>query len=317
MSTRIAVIGECMIEIRPQKKSDGYKDPVIGAEIAFGGDTLNCAAYLARQGIDVQYVTMLGDDPMSDWMLSQWRQEGIGCELVGIRKNAVPGLYMINVDSSGERSFKYWRNSSPARQLLDDPAESEKLFSRLREFEGIYLSGITLSLYAHECRQRLYKFLESYRANGGRVYFDNNYRPAQWPDVDEAQTAFETMYRLSDIALPTLDDEQLLFGDKTADAAMQRLQGWGIKEIVLKLGPQGCLIADDTGVASVTTEPVKKVVDTTAAGDSFNAGYLGARLRGATARDSAMNGNRIAAVVIQHRGAIIARDLFDGVFTST
>ena len=305
---KIAVIGECMIELRPDIAAAGYSHPTIDAQIAYGGDTLNVAVYLARQGIDVEYVTLLGDDPLSDWMMREWRSNGVGCELVRREKNGLPGMYWIDVDESGERSFHYWRTESPARRLINDDERRAWVFEQLRQFDSLYFSGISLSLYHKDARAKLFEFLAAYRQDGGQVYFDNNYRSRQWPEIEEARSAFETMYRMTDIALPTANDERQLFGDDNNDLVIERLRSWGIKEIVLKRGTNGSLVIDQSTTTHVPPLLVEEVVDTTAAGDSFNAGYLAARFGGAGPEDAAKNGSRLAAMVVQYRGAIVPRD---------
>lgn len=305
--SKIAVIGECMIELRPELAGAGYSKSTIDAQIAYGGDTLNVATYLARQDIDVEYVTVLGDDPLSDWMEEQWQSNGVGCRFVRREKRSLPGMYWINVDDSGERSFYYWRIESPARRLINDDKARSRVFEQLRQFEGLYFSGITLSLYHEDARAKLYEFLAAYRQNGGKVYFDNNYRARQWPEVAKAKQAFEAMYRLTDIALPTADDERELFGDGTNDEVVERLRSWGIREIVLKRGANGSHVADESSITHVPPQLVEEVVDTTAAGDSFNAGYLAARFDGAPPLEAAKRASALAALVVQHRGAIIPR----------
>ncbi|MFK8017531.1 MAG: sugar kinase [Gammaproteobacteria bacterium] len=309
MHNKIAVIGESMIEIKPGNENRGR---TFGAAVGYGGDTLNCSVYMSRLGTQVDYVTALGDDPLSDWLLEQWREEGIGCELVHREPGAVPGLYLIETDDTGERSFFYWRAQSPAREVFDVQERRDALFAKLREYPFVYLSGITLAIYSVDVRKRLFDFLADYRTAGGRVVFDNNYRPKQWPDVATAQAAYESIYRCCDIALPTFDDEQDLFGDESPADALARMQNYGVKEIALKLGPGGCLIANDVAQEQITGNAIDNVVDTTAAGDSFNAGYMAARLAGTGTHGAARQGNRLAGTVIQHPGAIIPRQAMPG-----
>lgn len=309
----IAVLGECMVELRPDKSDGRYSGASVGAKVGFGGDTLNTSIYLARQGIAVEFVTALGDDPLSDWMLDEWRAEGVGSKFVRRDHGSVPGLYLIDVDGHGERSFYYWRANSPASRLLEDEAQANDLFSKLHSFACLYLSGITLAIYSSPARARLVAFLQEYRQGGGKVFFDNNYRPGQWSGTEAAKQAFEQLYRLSDIALPTFDDEHQLYSDATAETVVERLQSWGVPEIVLKNGADGCTVVCGDSRLHVPTTKVEKVVDTTAAGDSFNAGYLAARLDGAAPEDAAANGNRIASLVVQHRGAIVPSTVTDTV----
>ena len=305
MTGKIAIIGECMLEL--SHRDDGQASGPQAMALSYGGDTLNTSVYLARLGVEVDYVTALGDDSKSDWLIDQWLAEGVGCELVARYTDSVPGLYMIQTDEYGERSFLYWRDCAPAKRLFDDESAAKKLFDELANYDWIYLSGITLALYSDSSLKRFIGLLAQYRDGGGKIAFDGNYRPRLWPSKPAAQKAFEAVYRLSSIALPTLDDELMLFGDEDRAAVVQRLVSWGVTELGVKIGPEGCLV-----VTNSTTELVKSrkvpVLDTTAAGDSFNAGYLAARIAGSSAQQAAEEGHDLASVVIQHQGAIIPVD---------
>lgn len=298
----VATIGECMIELR---HADAQT-----LRVGFGGDTLNTAVYLARvgraAGIAVDYVTALGDDRYSDDMLAAWQAEGVGTGLVARLPGRLPGLYIIRTDERGERFFTYFRSAAAARDMLRDGRDRE-IEQRLAGYACVYLSGVTLSFLDPPQRRALLDLLSRLRAGGTLVAFDGNYRPAGWTAPDEARHWMGEILRRSDIALPTLDDEQRLFGDGDARACAARLHGLGVREIAVKVGSAGALIS--AGEESVTVAPaaVPQVVDTTAAGDAFNAGYLFARLTGREPAAAAAAGNRLAAAVIQHPGAIIPR----------
>ncbi|WP_160151798.1 sugar kinase [Microbulbifer sp. ALW1] len=308
MHKRIAVIGECMLEMNLDGDCRSHhSEPRLNAGLSFGGDTLNTALYMSRLGASVDYVTALGDDHLSDWMIHQWQAENIGCDLVKREANATPGLYLIETDSSGERTFLYWRDRAPARRLLDNPQSAKQLFDQLMTFDAVYLSGISLAILSPYGRECLFDFFAAFRRNGGLVIFDGNYRPRLWSSETLTRKAYEQMLRHTDIALPTFEDEQALFGDEDTDAVLTRLQAWGVGEIVLKMGADGCLLVQQNQEPQLV--PANKVVpvDTTAAGDSFNAGYLARRLAGSSAVDAALCGHKLAGTVIQFRGAIIAQ----------
>jgi 2-dehydro-3-deoxygluconokinase len=297
---RVASVGECMIELRHRSPTE--------LELAYGGDTLNFAVYLTRltryHGAQVDYVTALGDDTYSDGMLAMWQAEGVGTELVARLPGRLPGLYTIRVDERGERSFTYWRSSSAARDMLKD-GRAERLGKRLIGYDLLYLSGITLSILDPPQRQALMAIADAVRAAGGRVAFDSNYRPVGWPDRAAAQRAIDEMLTRTDIALPTLEDEQALFGVPDAPALADRLHRQGVAEVAIKLGPEGCFLSSAAFTGAVPAEKVGEVVDSTAAGDSLNAGYLAARLLGAAPESAGRLGNRLAARVIAYPGAII------------
>jgi 2-dehydro-3-deoxygluconokinase len=300
---RIALFGECMIELRGQ---------VFGTmQQGFGGDTLNTAIYLVRlcrdQDIQVSYATALGIDVFSDHMLAAWQAEGIDTSLVRLLSNHLPGLYAIQVDPSGERHFFYWRDTSTARDYFD--AEQTPLEEVIDGLSALYLSGISLAILPPEGRERLLATMARVRTNGGLVAFDNNFRPRLWPNLAVAQTLYNRAYVLSDLALITLEDEMALRGETSADRALGRILALEIPEVVIKRGVQPTLV----GIAgesplSVAVESVPRVVDTTAAGDSFAGAYLAMRLTDIPPATAARAANRMAGVVIQHPGAIIPAD---------
>ena len=302
----IAAIGECMLELsrRPSVSAPDHSNTAL----SYGGDTLNTAVYLSRLGQAVSYVTALGDDPLSSEMIESWQQENIDCSLVDRHEGAVPGLYFIDTDASGERSFLYWRDQAPAKRLFDDAQNSERIFSALATLDYVYLSGITLAILTDASRDRLLAWLPSYREAGGKVIFDNNYRPRLWPSADDARVCYSDFYAMTDIALPTFDDDCLVFGRSSEDVCLQRLLDAGVSEIVLKLGAQGCRVRTMSEDKRINAYSVT-VCDTTAAGDSFNAGFLAHRLSGASLSDAADLGCRLASIVVQHPGAIIDKGL--------
>lgn len=258
----------------------------------YGGDTLNTAVYLARLGAAADYVTALGDDPWSSEMLAHWRAEGVGCGLVQRLPGRLPGLYIIQTDAQGERRFLYWRDSAAARLLFDTlPADA------LAPFGLVYLSGITLSIYDPPSRDKLFAMLAAIRAAGGRVAFDTNYRPRGWPDPAVARALYQRLFAMADIILASSEDLRLLFG----------ATGWPATdaELVLKTDDQCSHITHAGQTTMVRAAPVAQVVDTTAAGDSFAAAYLAARLRGYDPARAAAAGHRLAGAVVGHAGAII------------
>jgi len=302
----IAVLGECMLEVSLAKGSSDLEGANVSANLSFGGDVLNTAVYLSRLSCPVDFVTALGDDKMSEWLLAQWRQEGVGCDLVECMPGHSPGLYLISTDDRGERSFSYWREQSPARKIFDNPAKAKALFERLRTYPWLYFTGISLAILSDEGRSLLLDFLDDYRAKGGKVAFDSNFRPRLWADNLYAQEVFNQVYARTDLAMLTLDDEVLLFGEGSVEDHAERLQQSGIKELVLKQGPDGCLILKEGRSEWIPAQAVVPL-DTTSAGDSFNAGYLSQLIAGKSSAEAALVAHQLAALVIQHRGAIVAK----------
>ena len=293
----VFALGECMLELSGA--------PGSSVNTAYGGDTLNTAVYLSRLGISTTFLSALGDDASSDWLLQQWREEGIDTRWVRRIPGAKPGLYWIHLDDSGERTFTYWRGESAARQVFDDSDYATNLANLIPVDSFLYLSGITLSILSDPARETLWSLLQGLRKKGVRICFDGNFRPAGWGSLHSAQEAFNNTLEHIDIALPTFDDEAMVFADKTPEETVLRLQQMGVGEVVVKLGAEGCYVARGDVSAWVPTQPQPSVVDTTAAGDAFNAAYLAARIRGLDPIAAAHQGHTLAGRVIEHRGAIM------------
>ena len=300
---KVACIGECMLEISAAQSQPDLR------RLGFGGDTLNTAIYLARLGVPVDYVTALGDDPYSDRMIEAWRGERVGTDRVQRIAGRLPGLYMIEVDEHGERRFFYWRQQAPAREIFSNDG-TPALCDALLGYDWLYLSGISLSLYGEAGRERLFDLLRQFRAKGGKVAFDSNYRPRAWPSVEVARREIRDQLALTDLVLSSLEDETGLNNVRSADEACDLIHGLGPRTVVIKQGGQGCVLSIDGRRTSVPAGKVERMVDATAAGDSFNAGFLAATLNGKDAVASAKLGHRCAAIVIGHYGAIVPREIF-------
>ncbi|EAR53862.1 Hypothetical 2-dehydro-3-deoxygluconokinase [Photobacterium sp. SKA34] len=296
----IVFFGECMVEISGSPLTKKY-----------GGDTLNTALYLSRltqhTDLSVHYATGLGRDELSQNMMNSWQLEGIQTHLVERIANKLPGLYMVETDGAGERHFHYWRNDAAVKYYFQ--------FDGLNKFEialidnrvdAVYISGISIAILNDASRERLLKAINLFSNQGGKVIFDNNYRPQLWT-TEQAQHWYAKFLPFVDIALITEDDDLLVWGN--FESVQQRCLRLGCQEIVIKRGCEPCkLVHAKEGIIEesyVSAIPVPNVVDTCAAGDSFAAGYLAAHFNGESAREAADLGHRLASTVIQYSGAII------------
>jgi 2-dehydro-3-deoxygluconokinase len=295
----VVSIGEPMIELaRSAAGSLSY-------DRRFGGDTLNTAVYLARllkpETARVQYVTRLGDDHFSDWMIEGFSAEGIDCSLIARVQGRRPGLYMIDTDERGERSFSYWRSEAPVRQLFETP----ELMAQLSDADAIYTSGITLAVLSEQGRSRLIELLRTLKDKGRMAAFDTNYRPRLWKASSEAAQWVERAIAAATHVLPSSDDLDQIFARRmTGDDWVTALAAMGADEVVVKTG--GGPVHTRQGI--IALERVGQPRDTTGAGDSFNAGYLAARLSGFSLKQSVEKAHALASRVIQYPGAVISRD---------
>ena len=298
---RFAAIGECMLEVQ----ANGFGPAVF----AYGGDTFNTSVYLRRcskpKNIEVSYATGLGTDQLSQSLKKEWQALGLRLDEVEYIEGRLPGMYLIQTNSHGERTFHFWRENSAARAYFQ--SSETALEKNAGTLDCLYFSGITLAILNDASRQRLFALLERATSNGCRVVFDNNFRPQLWPDRKVAQSVYLQAFASCHTAMMTLDDHQAVFECDSLDDALIHAQGLTISEVVIKRGAEPTLVRQENTIEwlPVPTQVVKQVVDTTAAGDAFAAGYLSRRLLGSMAENAASFGNTLAARVIQHRGALI------------
>ncbi len=303
--TRVACVGECMIELKQAQV--GLNGGLYSR--GYGGDTLNTAVYLVRLGVDVDYITALGKDSLSDEMIAGWEAEGVGTKQVKRIRDKLPGIYMIETNAEGERRFFHWRESAAARSLMDLP-ETDDILDSLETYDVVYLSAITLSIYSAQGRAKLIGALHRARERGVRIIFDTNFRARGWPDPNVARAVFDEAFAASDMVLASTEDLLALYPCESDEQLMTRID---CTEAVLKLLKPGSIVRFEGVSQEVRPEPVTQpVVDTTAAGDSFSAAYIAARLAGAEPVEAARAGHRLAGVVVCHPGAIIPRSAMPG-----
>ena len=303
-SGRVVAIGEVMLELSgPDREA---------MRLAWAGDTANTAVYLARKGVQTSYLTALGQDPYSETIKAGLEDEGVDTRFVLRHPDRLPGLYSISTTAAGERTFHYWRGQSAARHFFKLDGANDA-FAEAASASLLYLTGITLSIFSAEERARLVDLASTIRSNGGHVAFDPNYRAKGWNSAADARREIESLAPHISAILPTREDDDDLFGPASIEQHIKRWQAAGIDEVVLKCGAEGAWVASPDGdLRHVPAESGRPVIDTSGAGDSFNAAYIAARLAGAAPAAAAAAGNYLASFVIGHRGSVLPRHAMPG-----
>jgi len=293
---RITFVGEGMVELRQAAGDD--------LRVGYGGDTLNTAIHMARLGCDVAYASALGNDSFSPRLRAAWEAEGLDCSTLLTDPARSAGLYAISLDAEGERSFSYWRSDSAARQFFA-LTESAEAVERIKRSDLLAFSLISLAILPDAGKEALLGLAAQVREAGGKVAFDGNYRPILWDDRKTAAKWRDLAIAIATVGLPTLDDERAIGDASDVQEVAEHWQALGCAETIVKLGAEGCRLPDGSLV-----EPAAPLqpVDTSGAGDAFNAGYLATRLAGMDPRKAAMHGHELAGWTIMRAGAIPPRD---------
>lgn len=293
---RFLAIGECMAELAPATSPDEFR-------MGFAGDTFNTAWYLAQMqpSASVSFFTAVGADAISQKLRAAMVAGGIDDSHLQTVPDRTIGLYMISLNN-GERSFAYWRGQSAARLLTQDPIA---LGQAMAAADVIYFSGITLAILDSAGRQTLLDALRQARASGKTIAFDPNLRPRLWSDPAEMTRTVMQGANVSDIALPSFEDEASWFGDADPEATAARYAEAGATVVVVKNGPDPIFYRQGQTSGHAEVPALALVVDTTAAGDSFNAGILAGLLHDTALPDSIARACQIAGQVVQSKGALV------------
>lgn len=293
---KVLSIGEAMVEL--SMAENGLW------RLGIAGDTLNTAWYLRKLLPDawrVGYCSRVGMGEFSQKAVDFIDAAAIDTSTIHRDSQHEIGVYAISL-KDGERSFSYWRDNSAAKHLASDP---EALAAALQNTDIAYLSGITLAILSDADRERMRTALGQAKQAGTRVVFDTNLRPRLWQSTAEMCREIETMASIADLILPSFDDEQDYFGDTDPKATINRYLSRGSGQVVVKAGGNAIHYAGHEAEGVVDDLPRETPVDTTSAGDSFNAGYLAAKLQGASVDNAIRAGHALSSQVIQYRGALV------------
>ncbi|PDO89129.1 sugar kinase [Kosakonia pseudosacchari] len=263
------------------------------------GAELNVATGLARLGLQVGWVSRVGDDSFGRFILNTLRKENISTAGVTLDGRYATGFQLKSKAENGtDPIVEYFRKGSAASHLSTEDFHAA-LFNDARH---LHLSGVAAALSASS-----YALLEhaaqSMKAQGKTISFDPNLRPVLWKSEAEMVEKLNRLAFQADWVLPGLKEGFILTGENTpegiADFYLQR----GVKAVVIKTGADGAWFKTASGEqGAVAPVKVENVIDTVGAGDGFAVGVISALLEGKTMPDAVRRGNAIGALAIQVPG---------------
>lgn len=289
MGVDILCIGEPMIELNQHEKNGPYHP-------GFGGDTSNAAVAAARHGAGTGLFTGLGRDVFAQSLRQMWSEENVDVSMSIDMPDASTGIYFVTHDENGH-AFSYRRAGSASSRIT--PAELPS--DNLKSAKIVHFSAISQAISLTACDTCL-AAAEQVRAAGGLVSYDTNLRLSLWP-LPRARAVIDATLKLCDIALPGLDDAQLITGLDDPDAIADRLLGYGARIVALTMGADGVLTATPDHRERLSPHDVK-LVDATGAGDAFDGAFLAEYLETGDPFAAARYANAAAALSVTGFGAI-------------
>jgi fructokinase len=260
----IIALGELLIDFTPYGISDGG-NPVF--ERNPGGAPANLLSAASKLGARTAFIGKVGDDLFGRFLAKTLKDNNIDTRGLRSSQTVNTTLAFVHLDSHGDRSFSFYRNPGADMMLEEKDLDHEMI-----KASKVFHFG-TLSMTDEPARSATIKALEIARQNGALISFDPNLRPPLWKSLEEAKKQMIKGLEFADILKLSGEELEFLTGEKDVEKGVEYLGKYGIKLIIVTLGPLGVFyrIGDMTG--RLPTYDVK-VVDTTGAGDAFLGGAL-------------------------------------------
>lgn len=287
---RVVTVGETMALVVPV--APGRLRHATSLTLSIGGAESNVAIALARLGVPASWVSALGDDELGELVLHRLRAEGVDTSAVRRVPDRPTGLYLREEVAGGLRVHYYRRGSAAA--TLGPDAFGPGVFAGAAV---LHISGITGAL-SPECAEFLPWAATLARRAGVTVSYDVNYRSKLWSPA-AARAATEALLGLVDVVFVGHEEAAVLWGDP--DHSLARLADAGPREVLVKLGAEGCAAVVDGQRLSAPGFVVRQV-DPIGAGDAFAAGYLAASRWGCDPPERLRTANAMGAFCVQNLG---------------
>ena len=276
----------------PHYPVPGVTTQVNTASIKFlpGGGAANTGSALAQLGLPVAVFSKVGADPNGSFLRAELKRNGV--EISHIRE--CPGestpFTFVGIHPTGDRSFIHTPGCNLSFSIRDLDLEALCSCHAL-----LYQDMWVLPKMDGPAAPRI---LAEARKRGAITLLDECY--GLGPDRE----IFEAALPYCDVVLPSVDDMRVIYSGLSAVEVAATLRQKGARRVVLKLGPEGCLVAGAQGTVHLPSAATE-VVDTTGAGDCFDAGFIAGLVNGLDDVQAAKVGNMTAAACIRNVGGAV------------
>lgn len=293
----VVTLGEAMAMFVAAQTGDLAEVESFTKRIA--GAELNVAIGLARLGLNVGWVSRVGNDSFGRFTLQQLAKEGVNAQRVTVDGRYPTGFQLKSKNTDGtDPSVEYFRKGSAASHLSTADFDRD-YFAGARH---LHLSGVAAALSAESLELCHFAAAEM-RTLGKTISFDPNLRPVLWSSRELMIEQLNKLACAADWVLPGLKEGQILTGQSTAEGIADFYLERGVQAVIIKTGPEGAWFKTAAGdQAAVPAVKVTNVVDTVGAGDGFAVGTLSALLEGKTLLQAVQRGNKIGSLAIQAIG---------------
>ena len=290
----IAVIGECLIEL----SANGSLADTSTLNKFFGGDTVTTAVTLARLGGNVTYLTNIGNDGFSEFIISSLKKENIDTSLIKTNEEQ-NGMYIVSHTLENKEVLYYKRKTAATKLSIEDLPEEA-----IKKLKLIYSTGVVQSLSASS-RELIRESFKTAKENDVLTAYDPNYTSC-FMNSEDTKELFEEIIDYTNIIFLSLKNDAIkLYEVDSMDKIMKYLWDRGVKIAVIKSHiDNGYYIGYNGDINFTEFYNTQKAIDTTASGDVFNGGFLYALTNGYSPIDAAKFAAVVSGLQTQNYGAI-------------
>ena len=295
MKINVCSIGEAMIEISNIKNSF-YNQ-------SFAGDTLNFCNYLDKKKLNAFFLSAIGKSEINQSLLDFVKSKNISTKYIKQINQFEIGLYLIKNKDNGEKQFFYWRDESAAKQYFNN-IDFLNLYKELKNFDYIYFSGITLSIIHISKLNNFIKLLKLLKRKKVKIVFDFNIRPSRW-NKKNLNIFLDSVLKFVDICFLSGEDMNNWKNKNNIKSHEQIVRKYKIKHSIFRKNAKFTYVFLNKTRYVFRNKLLKKVVDTSGAGDGFNAAYLSNFIVNNDPVLALKAGSSLGSKIVMKKGAIV------------
>ena len=295
MKINVCSIGEAMIEISNIKNSL-YNQ-------SFAGDTLNFCNYLDKKKLNAFFLSAIGKSKISQSLLDFIKSKNISTKYIKQINQFEVGLYLIKNKDNGEKQFFYWRDESAAKQYFNN-IDFLNLYKELKNFDYIYFSGITLSIIHISKLNNFIKLLKLLKSKKIKIVFDFNIRPSRW-NKKNLNIFLDSVLKYVDICFLSGEDMNYWKNKNNIKSYEQIVRKYKLKHSIFRKNAKFTYVFLNKTRYVFKNKLLKTVVDTSGAGDGFNAAYLSNFIVNNDPVLALKAGSSLGSKIVMKKGAIV------------
>lgn len=282
-------LGETMVLFSPM--NSGSLKYVNYFRKQIGGAESNFAIGMARLGYKAGWISKVGDDTFGEYIVSFIRGEGVDTSMVKKDGTAPTGVYFKEFHETKDTRVFYYRKGSAASNITPEDLDEKYIASA----KYLHITGITPVL-SESARRTVLKAIEIAKKNNVKISFDPNLRKKLCSEENLIKYTLEIIGS-ADIVFPGYKEAKFLFGDEEPEELCKKILNLGPEIVAMKLGKDGCIVANKNKIQHIRGVKIDKVVDTIGAGDGFNAGFVAGLLQGLDIVECGKLANEVGALV--------------------